>query len=83
MDRFRSNSRRQFIEYFACIGLSSTLLPGVLWADMQQLKTQKITKEMLKNAEEIAGLNFTDAQREMMLAGVKPPHVRRASACTF
>src|SRR5260370_39831125 len=37
---------------------------------MQQLKTQKITKEMLKNAEEIAGLNFTDAQREMMLAGL-------------
>ncbi len=70
MDSFRPNSRRQFIEYFACIGLSSTLLPGVLWADMQQLKTQKITKEMLKNAEEIAGLNFTDAQREMMLAGV-------------
>src|SRR6266478_930351 len=61
MDSLRSNSRRQFIEYFAGIGLSSTLLPGVLWADMQQLKTQKITKEMLKNAEEIAGLNFTDA----------------------
>ncbi len=70
MDSLRSNSRRQFIEYFAGIGLSSTLLPGVLWADMQQLKTQKITKEMLKNAEEIAGLNFTEAQREMMLAGV-------------
>src|SRR5947209_18586865 len=70
MDSSRSNSRRQFIEYFACVGLSSTLLPGVLWANMQQSKAQKITKQMLKDAEEIAGLNFTEAQREMMLDGV-------------
>jgi Asp-tRNA(Asn)/Glu-tRNA(Gln) amidotransferase A subunit family amidase len=64
------NQRRQFIEYFAFIGLSSSLLPGVLWAKLQEQKTQKITVEMLREAEEISGVHFTDAQRDMMLKGV-------------
>ena len=64
-------SRRHFIAFFSSLGLSSTLFPGVLWAEVQKKATQKITKEMLIVAEQIAGLNFTDAQREMMLAGVK------------
>jgi len=64
------NQRRRFIEYFALSGLSSTLLPGVLWGKLQEQSAQKITLEMLRDAEEIAGLDFTDAQREMMLKGV-------------
>src|SRR5258708_16423792 len=64
------NQRRQFIEYFAFMGLSSSLLPGVLWAKLQEQKTQKITAEMLREAEEISGLHFPDAQRDMMLKGV-------------
>src|SRR5215470_5709723 len=70
MNSPHSNNRRQFIEYFACLGLSSTLLPGILWAELQQSKVQKITTGMLKTAEELAGLNFTEAQRQMMLEGV-------------
>ena len=69
MDQFLPD-RRDFIAYFAGLGLSSTLFPGVLWAQVQQRSAQKITKEMLIAAERIAGLNFTDAQREMMLLGV-------------
>jgi len=64
------NQRRQFLQYFASVGLSSSLLPGVLWAKLHEQKAQKITREMLRDAEEIAGLHFTDAQREMMLSGV-------------
>ncbi len=64
------NQRRRFLQYFASIGLSSSLLPGVLWAKLHEQKAQKITREMLRDAEEIAGLHFTDAQREMMLSGV-------------
>src|SRR5260370_42571033 len=67
---YRVNQRRQFIEYFAFMGLSSSLLPGVLWAKLQEQRTQKITGEMLREAEEISGLHFTDAQRDMMLKGV-------------
>jgi Asp-tRNA(Asn)/Glu-tRNA(Gln) amidotransferase A subunit family amidase len=64
------NQRRQFIEYFAFMGLSSSLLPGVLWAKLQEQKAPKITREMLREAEEISGLHFTDAQRDTMLKGV-------------
>ncbi len=63
-------SRRNFIAFFSSLGLSSTLFPGVLWAQVQEKAAQKITKEMLIVAEQIAGLHFTDAQREMMLAGI-------------
>src|SRR5215475_5607521 len=64
------NRSRQFLQYFASMGLSSSLLPGVLWAKLHEEKAQKITREILRDAEEIAGLHFTDAQREMMLSGV-------------
>jgi hypothetical protein len=64
------SNRRDFIAFFASLGLSSTLFPGVLWAQVQEKPAQKITKEMLIVSERIAGLNFTDAQREMMLEGV-------------
>jgi len=64
------SDRRKFIGFFASLGLSSTLFPGVLWAQLQQKPSQKITREMLVAAEQLAGLHFTDAQREMMLAGV-------------
>ena len=70
MNSRHSNTRRQFIEYFACLGLSSTPLPAILWTEMQHSKVQKITMDMLKTAEELAGLNFTEAQRRMMLEGV-------------
>ena len=64
------HSRRNFIAFFSSLGLSSTLFPGALWAQVEKKPAQKITKEMLIAAERIAGLNFTDAQREMMLEGV-------------
>ena len=64
------NQRRQFIQYFASMGLSTSLLPGVLWAKLYEKRAQKITIEMLRDAEAISGLHFTDAQREMMLEGV-------------
>jgi len=70
MNSRHSNTRRQFIEYFACLGLSSTPLPAILWTEMQHSKVQKITMDMLKTAEELAGLNFTEAQRRMVLEGV-------------
>jgi Asp-tRNA(Asn)/Glu-tRNA(Gln) amidotransferase A subunit family amidase len=63
-------NRRDFISLFATLGLSSTLFPGVLWAQVQEKKADAITKEMLAAAEQISGVHFTDAQREMMLEWV-------------
>lgn len=69
-----NTNRRNFITLFATVGLSSTLFPGVLWAQVQEKKTEKITKEMLAAAENISGVHFTDAQREMMLKWVNSNH---------
>ena len=57
--------RRSFVAYFSSIGLGSTLLPGVLWAQAQQ-QGPVITKEMIASAEEISGLHFSDEERTQM-----------------
>jgi len=61
-------NRRDFLSYFSGIGLSGTLLPGVLWARMQE--HQEITAGSLAEAEKIAGLQFTEEQREEMVRGL-------------
>src|SRR5215472_14036266 len=73
--RFMSNerisrNRRVFLSYFSSIGLSATLLPGALWAQVQDPHTPRITMDMLKVAERIAGLEFTDAERELLIDDV-------------
>src|SRR3954470_22030427 len=68
--RDAADSRRRFLAYFASAGLSSTLLPGVLWARVQEEKADRITSAMLKDALAIAGLEFTDEQRQQILSGV-------------
>jgi Asp-tRNA(Asn)/Glu-tRNA(Gln) amidotransferase A subunit family amidase len=61
--------RRSFLAYFSAAGLGGTLLPGVLWAKAQEVPT--LTLEVLREAEKIAGLEFTDDEREMMLQGLE------------
>ncbi|HJR62468.1 MAG TPA: amidase [Gemmatimonadaceae bacterium] len=61
--------RRAFMGYFASIGLGSTLLPGVLWARV--VAGEDITAASVACAAEIAGLEFDEAEREMMVAGLK------------
>ncbi len=68
--RTKHLDRRQFLGFFTAVGLSSTLLPGVLWAKLQEAKTLRVSKEMLAQAEALAGLQFTDAERELMLEGL-------------
>jgi Asp-tRNA(Asn)/Glu-tRNA(Gln) amidotransferase A subunit family amidase len=54
--------------HFAGIGLGATLVPGVLWARMQDAGAQTITTEMISDALKIAGLdNFNDQEREAMV----------------
>lgn len=66
----QSINRRRFLAYFSGLGLTSTLLPGILWAKFQEAKDLKLTKEMLREAEHLAGLEFTDEERELMFEGV-------------
>ncbi len=65
-----ATTRRRFLTYFSSVGLSSTLLPGVLWASVQEEKAQRITAAMLKDALAIAGLDFTEEQRQQILNGI-------------
>ena len=66
----RTLDRRAFVNYFTGIGLATTLLPGALWARLQQQQEDRITKQMIKEAEALAGLEFTDAEREAIVRGV-------------
>jgi len=64
--------RRAFMAYFGSIGLGSTLLPGVLWGQLQQgQQDPDITKEMIAAAEEISGLQFSDDERTQMLRNLQ------------
>ena len=68
-DSQKGLSRRLFMSYFSAIGLTSTLLPGILWAKVKDSEEgdlspvsvgmKDITLETAKAAAEGAGLEFT------------------------
>jgi len=64
------DTRRRFLNCCSAIGLSGTLLPGVLWAELQQDGAQQVTPEMLKGALAISGLSFSEADQRSMLQAV-------------
>jgi Asp-tRNA(Asn)/Glu-tRNA(Gln) amidotransferase A subunit family amidase len=63
------SDRRHFLNACAAIGAAGTLFPGVLWARVST--GEEITLATIAGAEEIAGVTFTDAQRNQLLRGVK------------
>lgn len=66
--------RRSFMSYFAVTGLGSTLFPGVLWAKLAA--GEEITVATIASAEEVAGVRFDEAERAMMLDGLKQQEQR-------
>lgn len=62
-------NRRTFMGYFAGIGLGSSLFPGVLWAKVAA--GDEITVATIAAAEDIAGIHFDAAEREMMVDSLK------------
>ncbi len=57
--------RRDFLAACSALGLSGTLFPGALYA--QVADDEAITTETIARAEQIAGLHFTEAQRELLV----------------
>ena len=57
--------RRRFLACFSNMGLGATLLPRVLWAQVQDAPA--ITAEMLKSALALSGLSFTEEEQKAML----------------
>ena len=66
LEDIESVDRRGFMAYMSVLGLGGTVFPGVLWAHMQA--RGEITSEIVADAGAVAGLDFTDAERDMMLA---------------
>jgi Asp-tRNA(Asn)/Glu-tRNA(Gln) amidotransferase A subunit family amidase len=62
------SDRRAFLGYFGALGLGSTLLPGVLWA---QSREQEITVETVRCAEEIAGVALEPEARESIVSDLR------------
>ena len=61
--------RRKFSAFLAGFGVAGTALPKLLWAEAEA--TGGVSKEALIGAEQIAGLEFTDDERELMLSGLE------------
>jgi Asp-tRNA(Asn)/Glu-tRNA(Gln) amidotransferase A subunit family amidase len=66
--------RRSFMAYFTSVGLGSTLFPGVLWAKLAA--GAEITVDTIASAEDVAGVHFDQAERELMLDGLKQQEQR-------
>ena len=60
-------TRRRFLGVFSGLGLAGTLLPGVLWSQLQQDEAQTITPAMLQDALALSGLSFSDEDQKAML----------------
>ena len=67
MAKMNEETRRRFLAFFSGIGLGGTLLPGVLWAQLQQDGAQRITAPMLTGALALSGLTFTEEEQRAML----------------
>ncbi len=62
-------TRRRFMAHFAGIGLGATLVPGVLWARMQDAGAQTITLAMVTDALKLSGIELTEDERKAMVDG--------------
>jgi Asp-tRNA(Asn)/Glu-tRNA(Gln) amidotransferase A subunit family amidase len=60
-------SRRRFMTHFAGLGLGSTLVPGVLWARMQDAGASTLTLEMVTDALRLSGIELSEAERKAMV----------------
>ncbi len=65
LNKHRAMRRRDFVNLLAAIPAGGTILGDAVLSVAQEEK--KVTRDMVIQAEEIAGLRFTDAQREMIL----------------
>lgn len=62
-----TETRRRFMTHFASIGLGSTLVPGVLWARMQDAGANAVTLAMLTDALRLSGIDLDEEDRKQMV----------------
>ncbi len=76
-------TRRRFMAYFSGLGLGASLVPGVLWARMQDSGAQSITLAMVTDALKLSGVEFTEAERTQMVAGANQSLTRSKAVQAF
>ncbi len=57
------STRRRFLATFAGAGLGSTLVPGVLWARVQDSAAQRVTLAMVTDALKLSGIELSDEEK--------------------
>jgi Asp-tRNA(Asn)/Glu-tRNA(Gln) amidotransferase A subunit family amidase len=67
MANTNEETRRRFLSVFSGMGLGGTLLPGVLWAQVQQEGAQRITPSMLAGTLALSGLTVSEEDQRTML----------------
>ncbi|MBA3854272.1 MAG: amidase [Gemmatimonas sp.] len=65
----RSASRRSFLATCSALGIGGSLLPGVLWAKVSE--GAEITTATIAAAEEIAGVQYSEPEREQIVAALR------------
>lgn len=60
-------TRRRFMAHFAGVGLGTTLVPGVLWARMQDAGATQVTLGMLTDALKLSGIELTEEDRKQLV----------------
>ena len=53
--------------HFAGIGLGTTLVPGVLWARMQDAGASQLTLAMVTDALKLSGIDLSEEDRKQMV----------------
>ena len=66
--------RRSFLAACDAVGAGSSLFPGVLWAKLAA--GADITPQTIADAEQLAGVQFDPAQRELMVDALKQREAR-------
>lgn len=64
-----ASTRRRFLAYFSGLGLGTTLLPGALWARLQEQKAQEVTASMILQCAAVTGVSLAEDQAEAMAEG--------------
>src|SRR5262245_14891148 len=63
-------TRRSFLAQCSALGVGGTLLPGLLWTDLQQSAATPIALDRLRAPTTMARLSFSEADEKWMLQAV-------------
>jgi Asp-tRNA(Asn)/Glu-tRNA(Gln) amidotransferase A subunit family amidase len=63
-------ARRRFFAGLAAAGLTSAPFARALWAQAQPAQTSRVTAEMVREAAKLAGLTYTEEERQGMVAAL-------------